>query len=57
MKRVSKDKLRLERETLASLQLDALDSIVGGNATVTTISRWTHQCTYSTPLHTCVAGR
>jgi hypothetical protein len=57
MKKASKDKLRLERETLASLQMDALDSIVGGNATVTTISRWTHQCAYSTPLHTCVAGR
>ena len=47
-------RLALERETLATLQPDALDSVFGGDATVNTLSRWTRMCTHSSPIHTCL---
>ena len=47
-------RLALERETIASLQSDVLDSVWGGDATVRTLSRWTRMCAHSSPIHNCL---
>ena len=49
-----KGRLGLTRETLVPLNLDSLDDIVGGNATVSGVSRWTHQCAHSYQIHQCL---
>jgi hypothetical protein len=43
-KKNAKGKLGIVRETLQPLQFDSLDGIIGGNATVSGLSRWTHNC-------------